>query len=349
MPIPVEVAPNNRVPAWRRLGIKLDSEIPGTEAYRRIHEKHHSKTPSNSEGFQPSSFNKVASYLDTTSETDASPKHGKARKRKIDGPSSKNQDVQDVTPDQPEPSRKRKKSVTFTPDTKEIDGDSHQHLLNEWANEQNGSDGEFSKQEASEYLPAVKPNSEVAKPTESSKRNKSKTSKSKKVGKQRVDDSPHDQKPPFLDYVVLYQINRSAWKFNKGQQNKLLKSVFDVSRIPESYDYAVIPYLSGLQGESICGRLREEATQILNASPAEGAGNEPKDEKDEAQKRQRKRAEAVLLALSSDEARTARSSQLPSAPQEEKNGQPLHPNEKHGDGTPKKRRSRKLRTAQEDD
>jgi hypothetical protein len=163
--------------------------------------------------------------------------------------------------------------------------------------------------------------------------------------------NPDDEKPAvpaYLVYVVQYQTNRSAWKFSKGQQIKLLKHVFNVSRIPESYDHAVFPYLSGLQGESIRARLIGEATQVLKASPDEGAGNDREDEDDDTLKRRRKRAEGVLRALSSDGMRAAQNGPLRSAPQERMDGHSPPPHEQHGDRTLRKRRIRKLRIAQDD-
>lgn len=337
MPIRVESTPPARIPAWRRLGIQLDSEIPGIEAYRRIHEGRQFQASTKVEGLQPSSFNKTSSDLGTTTETNLTPKSRKFRKRKIDGPSIEDQNGQDAHLNGSETPQKRKKSVTFTPDTKETDGDGRQRLLKEWANKQNGGDGEFSKQKASEFLPATKPKSDIAKRTKSPKRNKSKESKAKKVEKQKERENPDDEKPTYLDYVVQYQTNRSTWKFNKRQQSKLLQNVFDVSRIPESYDYAVFPYLSGLQGESIRARLIEEATQVLNTSTNEGAKNDRDDEDDDTLKRGRKRAEAILRVLSSDEMRAAQNGALRSAPQERRDGHWPPPHERHGDRALKKR------------
>lgn len=107
---PPSNAPPSRTPAWKRLGLKLKSgqETPIVEAHRDI---------------EPSTRKRKA-------ETDSTPSAKKAKKTK--------EPAAATVPSTPTLSRK--KSVTFTPETKVEDGDSIKQLFSSWVAEQKAQD-----------------------------------------------------------------------------------------------------------------------------------------------------------------------------------------------------------------
>lgn len=137
MPLSIEPASNRRVPAWRRLGLTLDSERRRSAASNHLKEA------------EPGPLRETISESVTTTEI--------ARKRRLESSSTDSKADQSSTPNGSGPANKRKKSVSFTPETKEIDGGSNEHRLKEWAEKQNGGEGEFSSKEASEFLNPINP------------------------------------------------------------------------------------------------------------------------------------------------------------------------------------------------
>lgn len=75
-------------------------------------------------------------------------------------------------------------------------------------------------------------------------------------------------KAPYLRYLDSYLSNRNSWKFNKTHQTNLLKNIFNIYRVPSSYNAAISEYLRGLQGAAAKDRLRETAEAILTPRKA---------------------------------------------------------------------------------
>lgn len=166
-----------------------------------------------------------------------------------------------------------------------------------------------------------------------------------KALEQNADEQAQRGQTAYLNYVVQYQIDRSGWKFNKSLQTKLLKHIFDVSRVPESYEYAVLPYVSGLQSEGMRTRLKEDATKLLGALPKTGEEDIydiPDD--DGVQQRQRKRAEVILQSLLSDASSSRKDNATPSIPKERSGGHSEHLNGGHEEVKIKEKKSRKRKT-----
>lgn len=69
--------------------------------------------------------------------------------------------------------------------------------------------------------------------------------------------------PNFLSYLDRYHNNKSEWKFNKALQTHVLKNVFHPQRIPNSYNEAVVSYITSLQGIGARSRLLEEARTTI--------------------------------------------------------------------------------------
>ncbi|TKA62439.1 hypothetical protein B0A49_10066 [Cryomyces minteri] len=70
----------------------------------------------------------------------------------------------------------------------------------------------------------------------------------------------------YTEYLRQYSEDRAGWKFNKAKQTDLLKNIWNLYRVPSSYDQALSDYLSGLQGQAAQTRLREAALNTIKDS-----------------------------------------------------------------------------------
>ncbi|CAG8982932.1 hypothetical protein HYALB_00002950 [Hymenoscyphus albidus] len=266
-----------RIPAWKRLGLKLKSaaDTPAQEVTVAASTTTHD-TPKRKR-------------LDEAEGT-AHPKKKKASQNTLNL-SAANQDA---------PGLIRKKSVTFTPETKASDGDSIKQLYNAWVADQNPQ--ELSGQPAFNTPEPTKVEEEFdstldekarrtkrVKPT-ASKSNASlavesnqaiNTRDTKAESKPKKKKAPKKSKSivvpqtrPFLSYLKQYTENRDSWKFNKNHQNHLIKHLFDLDSIPSEYEAFIYPYVRGLQG-GVRTRLRGSALAIKVKDLEEGAAGFP--------------------------------------------------------------------------
>ncbi|TVY21460.1 Uncharacterized protein LARI1_G000616 [Lachnellula arida] len=269
-----------RMPAWKRLGLKLKSaqDIPG-----------------------PPAADTKRKRLDEVEEASS------LKKPKLVPDSRRIPIVDQVTP---EPTRK--KSVTFTPETKHEDGDSIKALFSAWVAEHKNQndlsapvfqtpqyttveesfDTTLNEKERrvkrvkttqgkteSQEPPKATDSKKVKKkkkqtdhlttpgaPTEQAEESLKSTeqSKSTKARKPRTAKGPSDPalpEKPFLAYLKQYSESRETWKFNKNHQSHLLKHLFNIDVIPPSYAHYAYEYVKGLQG-GVRTRLRDTALAI---------------------------------------------------------------------------------------
>lgn len=117
--------------------------------------------------------------------------------------------------------------------------------------------------------------------SKSPKKNKKK--KTKKVKATKPESSEIFSLEPALSYLRQWDTDRGSWKFNKNHQTLLIKYVFDPDRIP-SADIAVFyKYIRDLKG-SIRSRLRETAADIKKKDMEQGAAGFPESTKDKEDK-----------------------------------------------------------------
>lgn len=180
----------------------------------------------------------------------------------------------------------KRKSVSFTPDTKSKDGDSVKGLYKSWIANQIATDPSFDPSTVSPALRSIVP-STVPPPkspvpssviftstsnsepnTKDSKKPPKKPKTSSGLGPSRFD--------PVLTYLTAHHTSPETWKFSKPHQNQILKHLFSLNHIPSSYDTALLPYIRGLKGASARSRVREEALEVreedkkwLAAEPSE--------------------------------------------------------------------------------
>ncbi|MCJ1468230.1 hypothetical protein MMC07_006858 [Pseudocyphellaria aurata] len=273
------------VPAWKKLGLKLKYAKDEFEVDIK-----------NDQPFVQNEKKRNYVSDETSSPTESYPKKIKAK-------SSKNSDPVEHSPPQelsqlndssfspptssapatPAGPGSKRKSVTFTPDTKTEDGDSMKHLYNTWLASHRVVDPTFDPGATANspalkivLPPSVTPSSssspsavpEVKRKTKKKKKSKSKSTllKPKSESQQsqkttQVSPSPMVKDDQIRSYLTIHHVSPSSWKFSKSRQNALLRSVFSLSTIPSSYNSALLSYLRGLQGPAAKSRVRKMALQ----------------------------------------------------------------------------------------
>lgn len=151
-----------------------------------------------------------------------------------------------------EKSKSRRKSVTFTPETKQEDGFSASTLFNKWSSE--------LKAQQSQQPPSSKQiDDKERKPKAGKVKTQSPASKTSIEPRSGISGSG----PAFVTYLELFHNDRPSWKFNKKKQNDLLKNLFDIDKLPAEHNEALLQYIRGLSGSSACQRVVDSAEAVL--------------------------------------------------------------------------------------
>ncbi|KAI6713121.1 hypothetical protein PZA11_003737 [Diplocarpon coronariae] len=259
--LPASIANFAHIPAWRRLGLKLKS---------------------------------AQNTLSTDSTNDTTKRK---RASLVDTPLKKFKTNPKVPKEPVTPQLARRKSVTFTPETKIDDGDSIKQLFNSWKLEQQAQDPSFefgNSNPAFQIPPPPQVEEQVdaslldekerrlkrVKKSTAEKPSKAKSHKPKKIVKPLKVSSR-----PFLQYLRQYCESRDDWKFNKNHQNHLLKHAFNVDVVPPDHAHFLIEYVKGLQG-GVRTRLRDIALEVKVKDQQDGVEGFP-DTMAQSEKRQR--------------------------------------------------------------
>ncbi|KAK7539181.1 hypothetical protein IWX49DRAFT_579086 [Phyllosticta citricarpa] len=296
-----------RVPAWKRLGLKLkyakdEAQSPvstpdnasaskkrswPTEDHEEGTADHLKKDVTQNKGKSEDKKNKkrktsqdAAATSDEPATTDKPSKKDK-KEKKSEKSKSKEQSswtskskpkpsIVDIAVSTPIKTLKRKKSVSFTPDTKTKDGD--QHLVKAWTSSLQQESSSVPSSESAE--PATSAVEDADKPSKADLKKAKKEAKRKAKNDAATSTSTAASKapadaPPFLTYLQLYHADRANWKFNKVKQGALFDNLFKIQRLPASYDGALRAYLEGLKGDAVRQRLLEQAREILEKTKDE--------------------------------------------------------------------------------
>ena len=252
------------VPAWKRLGLKLKyaketAEVvapppastgnPKTSTKRsREDEATRPVTPAKKQKTKPEP---VADVQDSPSGLGI-PSTERPNQTSTVTAATNSKEHMNVRPGLP-----RKKSVSFTPETKEEDGETGQIYFKTWAaenqqqphtpprpmNEQNTSDNDETP---------VKVSTET---TTTPLKSKQASSQPPLKGKEAAN--------AYVRYLEQYYNDKGNWKFNKAHQTALLKNLWNIYRIPPFLNDALVAYVSGLQGAAARQRLLEGADEHL--------------------------------------------------------------------------------------
>jgi hypothetical protein len=272
MPSATSNAKPARIPAWKRLGLKLKSasdttnvEVEEVDTVKRRRE----------EGSQHILSNKKA--------------------KKANLPASP---ANPITP-----TLVRKKSVAFTPETKVDDGDSIKQLFNSWVTAQKSQDPSFELRKSNSAFniseaPQIEEEFDTTLPEKERRVKRVKVSKEDKANSTQ-DSTPKKQKSlkslktvkpmkpstrPFLSYLRQYHEDRANWKFNKNHQNYIIKHIFDLDIIPSDHIHYTYYYVRSLQG-GVRARLRDTAIKVKVEDQEAAAGGFP-DSMDQREKKQ---------------------------------------------------------------
>ena len=82
-------------------------------------------------------------------------------------------------------------------------------------------------------------------------------------GHTQTPDSRSFHLPSWLEYLYRHEIEPTAWKFSKTKQTRLLKSTFDVEKLPPDWDSALMHYWENSKGDSARAKLKEMAEKMI--------------------------------------------------------------------------------------
>ena len=219
-----------RIPAWKRLGLKLRFANEYTDQPPDL------RNDNLAEGKRPRD-------RDTWNSKEATGTEHRLRKRpRLEPPSahSNARNDQALPPSLRRDSNAIKKTVSFTSDTKIVDGESAKSLIADW-------EAQYDQPSLSSNLPQ---NPEPA---------KKKASKSKNSESRFTTKKPHAA----LEYLTYFLQSRKSWKFSKNKEGWILKHVFSVDHVPSKYDTSLMQYLQGLKSAAARSRIRQEAEEII--------------------------------------------------------------------------------------
>ncbi|TID26869.1 hypothetical protein E2P81_ATG01332 [Venturia nashicola] len=145
------------------------------------------------------------------------------------------------------PSLKKKKSVSFTTDAPTPSKPVTQQ----------------TPARIKSFTPLIPPQPEA--PQTSSTPSSKPTTKERKPRKKEI-QARSEETERYISYLQQFHSTRAEWHFNKGRQTALLKNIFNVFRVPEEHDDALVAYLTGLQGQAARDRLTDTANEILKSA-----------------------------------------------------------------------------------
>ena len=242
------IAPtSSHIPAWKKIGLRLKNPEPEGSSYAPITFPRADPPNGESRIANPRKAKRKSRSEQLTEDSQRATK----RSRNVD---ASVEPLVATTQSIVGPNVERRKSVTFSADTKQEDGDSIAHLKQQIAAVEERS-VDSANQREQEHEEEQKPGS-----------TKARAKKKRKQTKLKEDDrlTPHSPQP-YLEYLENYHKSRDTWKFSKPLQIQLFKHVLCLDLVPSSYDSALISYLKGLQSAGASERLRDQASKIREA------------------------------------------------------------------------------------
>ena len=263
------------IPAWKKLGLKLKfakdtPELPltriaenGTALDSNVKKRKHllSTEPLNS-GTVASQLSKKQKKFKTTKTSSPSPILTSTL------PSVETEPIEDIPHDPTvefatPPGLGKRKSVSFTPETKTTDGEGTKKLYTAWLAQQST---DFDPATAAEALRLVTSPSFSEHTATIELKQRKVANKPDIASELKAASAPHSEPSPHilatLQYLKDFHTAKDTWKFSKGKQNQVLKYALDTFKIPPEYDPALYAYMSSLQSPAARKRVRDEALAI---------------------------------------------------------------------------------------
>lgn len=264
------------IPAWKRLGLKLksaqdvpaDTETPKRK--RRLEEQDTAQVKKSKTNDAISVASTVLPGSQGAGSNHPTPKKAKKASKFTGGTSSGNTTLSGPEQQTSTPKHIRRKSVTFTPETKTEDGDSIKQLFNAWVAEQKAKDPNFqlatSQQAAFETPepPKVEETVDTSLTDKERRIERTKAKKDKKSERKMATLSQKATKPgldPALAYLNTFCSSRPSWKFNKIHQINLIKNFYSEKSIPSSHIEQFYAYVKDLKGQART-LLRDSALKV---------------------------------------------------------------------------------------
>ncbi|KAK5094016.1 hypothetical protein LTR70_008407 [Exophiala xenobiotica] len=270
----------SHVPAWKRLGLKLKN---ANEQPENVVDSQKDRTLAGTKAHDTSSdlFERPAKRqrLDDSPKINASstPDHARAKsERYSSGRRNGQHSVEtDDTPKSGKQATKRRKSVTFTDDTKVEDGDSRVTI-----DFPAGSPGQTPQKARISKAGTDSPDAtgspspaafgaDEAAPVR--KKKKAKTGK-KTQGNQR---QSKDKSDPALEYLHQHRYHHDSWKFNKNREVWIVNRALNTETIPNTHVLALAGYVRGLpESAGARARLVKECREALADGGLEADSND---------------------------------------------------------------------------
>jgi hypothetical protein len=232
-----------RIPAWKRLGLKL---AKNDNSKKELDSNEKTSEPSSSQGASSSLFNL---------KTDSS--HSALKKRKYVA-FTEDTKVEDGN-------RSRNELRRFFA--------SQNGGPNELTKQEIAKFSFFDSHHGDQSLP--KTDSSLLTKVETAKPNTNTTARKKKSKKSRksAGNAPSglNEPPVYLAYIRQFHGDRSNWKFNSNKQNRIIRHAFNMSLIPPEDEMALLAYCKSIKSESSRQRLLTEAGAILNEDEGRAA------------------------------------------------------------------------------
>jgi hypothetical protein len=203
------------VPAWKRIGLKL-KYANESAATPKTGTKH------------TASPNGVTGHPNKKRRLDDEDKEAETSDEIIETSGTKSRSS----------SKKVKKQVSFTADTKTKDGDSAVSII---------------------------PSEEVEVMLQGPTKSKQKKQQTPKTNGNLPSTKPNDA----LEYLSLYYTANESWKFNKNRDIWIMKHALSNTDIPVTYNLMLAQYINGLKSTNTRSRLRDECLAKLAASDYE--------------------------------------------------------------------------------
>nr|POF01249.1 uncharacterized protein c7orf50 like [Quercus suber] len=249
------ISAGQHVPAWKRLGLKLKyaNDTPSEIV-----------TQSTVQAEEPTIANKYTVKRSRNPEDDLEP--SKRSKVSVEHEASTAvsgiESSHDATP--LASPKGRRKSVTFTSDTKKDDGFSATTLYQNWLANENEAQSSAPANEEGHVTTVQRLEPVLSRPDKKPKKDKSKSKTDKSAKLARSEKQPENEETPdYVKYLIQFYQDKSSWKFHKKKQNELIKHCFDLGRIPAEHTLALVEYVKGLQSAGVQQRLIETSEKLL--------------------------------------------------------------------------------------
>lgn len=237
---PSAFSQEERIPAWKRLGLKLKNVKDTKEAV------------SSTNSVLPNKLKQSSPSAHSGPRVDGSLAEPLAKRRRVEshanGHTQTNGSLAGTSGILPKDQAARlKKKVSFTAETKLEDGG--KELITGWEQD----DYAYYEQKAAEN---------DAKEARRDFASAQKKSEESKIFSKKPSSTPRKSKDA-LDYLNLYYRSRCSWKFSKNREVWILQHILSTNDIPTSFNIALASYVHGLGSRQARSRLLNQCQEAL--------------------------------------------------------------------------------------